>query len=266
MIIPSDNRLVLVVSEREKYMPLGRIARAVKSPPEKLRLNPTMRELISKVDRQKAAWGVAKVTSIFRGEFPPLAPYDWIVGEIDQDESGALSARFAGYGPDAKAISASVLMANGFMKVFIPQVEKYSETSPIAKQVVQGLKSIRLTSKDNLAKLTLSTDNAGTAVFSPLILEHASRASRRADRPRAVGGDAKAVDRVKGGDDRPAAARARATDEAVRRIIEAKRAEAEARAARLRRSEDLRKAEKGRDKADHAAKHDGPPKSGDAPK
>ncbi len=169
IICPSNDRLIFIVGASADTLPVSKVVTALKAGAAKPSFSPEIKELVAKVDRTKLAWGVARMNKTYR-EAPPLQPFDWIVGEVDQDAKGAISFRFKGEGSDAATVKAAIDKSNKELAKGIKQFEALGAVMPMMKPMLDIMKSIKIESKGKQATLTLKVDKISSLLLSPMLM------------------------------------------------------------------------------------------------
>ena len=166
MICPSNEQLILVGGPRHETLPLAKVINSLKAAPKEPTFSKESNELLAKVDRTKKAWAVSRMNDEFR-EAPPFAPFDWIVGEADQDAKGAVTMKFWGEGSDAELVAKTMTEMQTELDKAIAQMEKVGAAMPMIAPMMKIVKSIKLEHSGTKASVAMKIDDVSMIMTSP---------------------------------------------------------------------------------------------------
>jgi hypothetical protein len=169
ILCPSNQRLIFIVGARSETLPISKVIKSLNAKTKKPTFNGDITKLLAKIDRTKMGWVVSQMNDSFR-EAPPFEPFDWIVGEADQDEKGVLNIKFWGEGADAEAIAKTMKKGRKELKKSIAQMKKFGAAMPMMGSFVKIMKSIELENKGTHASVSLKIDNVSDLMMSPMLM------------------------------------------------------------------------------------------------
>ena len=181
LLLPSNDRLVLLAGPREEAIPLAAVISAINVKKTGLQATPEMRRLAAAVPANSALWAVAEISDAYR-EAEILAPFDTAVLTGTQS-NGSMALKLTADGKDAQAVAQAVAILEAGRTEAIEEMETQTERmgamGEALKPIIEFMKSIRTETKGGRVTVTASLEAGPAQLAMPMLgwVTHSPRVS-----------------------------------------------------------------------------------------
>jgi hypothetical protein len=158
LILPSNDRLVLIFGPNEQSLPVKEIAATLKSGKGKLPESTDMVKLIESMNSQQILWAVAKMSDSYH-KAPLLAPFD-IMKLKGEMKDGLTQVSLEAKGSDPAAIQKLVTQSDQQLNSAIEDARQFIDKMPAMKPMLEMMESIQMKADGGTVTVTAEIKGA----------------------------------------------------------------------------------------------------------
>jgi hypothetical protein len=177
VLLPSDERLILIGGSSGTASPAKKVIAAIKDPPKKLPFNEALNKLVASADRRQLAWLAMTVSKSYR-ELPLLKPVKAFTANVQRQDDFTLVCTMQAHGDSEDEMKAILGVFDMSRDWLVKETEDETRRDPAMQLMVDLAKSAARKQEGKTVTVTVKHQAKSKQPLSALLLPIAASFGR----------------------------------------------------------------------------------------